>query len=233
MSTIILRRVRGVLVTIMTGSSSNDWILLALRLQPLLITLNHNTIAIPHTTQSLHTNPLSLFPLVSTITLSLWINRPYLHHSLTAPNCSTLKVFTSHVKSSQADFFGCELPAAISYRQLPTLNRTATSYGLSLYRLRTDPTEYTTCIVGEACFPNRFLAKEVYCCGADHLENTFTVLLCSACARTRPSVCRPTMSWANPLNTAAYGTVAKRLLCKKTLLRSARSVRVRGGITQQ
>jgi hypothetical protein len=55
----------------MTGSSSDDWILLALLLQPLLITLNHNTIAIPHTLQLLHTNPLSLFPLVSTMTFSL------------------------------------------------------------------------------------------------------------------------------------------------------------------
>jgi hypothetical protein len=78
----------------MTGSSSDDWILLALRLQPLLITLNHNAIAIPHTLQSRHTNPLRPFPLVSSMTLSLWINRPNLHHSLTAPNCSTLKVFT-------------------------------------------------------------------------------------------------------------------------------------------
>jgi hypothetical protein len=55
----------------MTGSSSDDWILLALRLQPLLITLNHKAIAIPHTLQSPHTNPLSLFPIVSTMTLSL------------------------------------------------------------------------------------------------------------------------------------------------------------------
>jgi hypothetical protein len=39
----------------MTGSSSHDWILLAFRLQPLLITLNHNAIAIPHTLQLLHT----------------------------------------------------------------------------------------------------------------------------------------------------------------------------------
>jgi hypothetical protein len=58
------------------------------------------------------------------MTLSLWINLPNLHHSLTAPNCSTLEVFTSHVKSLQADFVDCELPVAISYRQLPTLNWT-------------------------------------------------------------------------------------------------------------
>jgi hypothetical protein len=33
----------------MTGSSPDDWILLAVRLQPLLITLDHNTVAISHT----------------------------------------------------------------------------------------------------------------------------------------------------------------------------------------
>jgi hypothetical protein len=48
------------------GSISDDWILLALRLQPLLITLNNNAIL-----QSLHTNPLSPFPLISTKTLSM------------------------------------------------------------------------------------------------------------------------------------------------------------------
>jgi hypothetical protein len=52
---------------VMTGSSSDDWILLALRLQSLLITLNLNTIAIRQTLQSLHSKPLSLFPLVFTI----------------------------------------------------------------------------------------------------------------------------------------------------------------------
>jgi hypothetical protein len=38
----------------MTGSSSDDWILLADQLQPLLITIHHSAIAIPHTLQSLH-----------------------------------------------------------------------------------------------------------------------------------------------------------------------------------
>jgi hypothetical protein len=79
-----------VLVTKMTGSSSDDWILLALRLQPLSIALNHNAIAILHILQSLHTNPHSLLTIVFTTTLSLWINRPNLHHSLTAPGRTTL-----------------------------------------------------------------------------------------------------------------------------------------------
>jgi hypothetical protein len=36
----------------MMGSSSDDWILLALLLQPLVITLIHSAIAIPHILQS-------------------------------------------------------------------------------------------------------------------------------------------------------------------------------------
>jgi hypothetical protein len=52
----------------MTGSSSDDWILLALWLQPLVVTLHHSAIAVPHTLHSLHTNPLS----------------PYLHSKFTA-----------------------------------------------------------------------------------------------------------------------------------------------------
>jgi hypothetical protein len=55
----------------MTGSSSDDWILLALWLQPLLVTLSHNPITIPHILQSLHTNPHSLFPPVITTLATL------------------------------------------------------------------------------------------------------------------------------------------------------------------
>jgi hypothetical protein len=47
--------VYGVQVTKMTGSTSEDWILLSLQLQPLLITLSHNTNAIPHILQMLLT----------------------------------------------------------------------------------------------------------------------------------------------------------------------------------
>jgi hypothetical protein len=39
-------------VTIMTGSSSDDWILLALWLQPLVITLTYSSTTIPHNLQS-------------------------------------------------------------------------------------------------------------------------------------------------------------------------------------
>jgi hypothetical protein len=55
----------------MTGSSSDDWILLALRLQPLLITLNHNAIAIPHTLQSLFTLNFSVLICIHNSLLSL------------------------------------------------------------------------------------------------------------------------------------------------------------------
>jgi hypothetical protein len=43
---------RMVHVTKMTGSSSDDWFLLALWLQPLVITLTYSAIANPHTLQS-------------------------------------------------------------------------------------------------------------------------------------------------------------------------------------
>jgi hypothetical protein len=89
----------------MTGSSSDDWILLAVRLQPLLITLNHNTIAdSTHFTIILHTDLLC----------------PNMHSQFTAiapsrialvpicfPTRAHLKVFTDR-----------SLPAAISHRQL-------------------------------------------------------------------------------------------------------------------
>jgi hypothetical protein len=93
-----------VLVTIMTGSSSDDCILLVLRLKPLLITLNQNTIAILHTLQSLHTNPLSLFPLVFTLTISLWTHSQY--HCITAQLKSSHHMLNLHrpTSSSTANF---------------------------------------------------------------------------------------------------------------------------------
>jgi hypothetical protein len=54
---------------------------------------------------------------------------------------STHTVFKSHVKSSQADFFECELPAAISYRQLLTDENTLNSVLGFPYRLCTDHAE--------------------------------------------------------------------------------------------
>jgi hypothetical protein len=36
------------------------------------------------------------------------------------------------------------------------------------------------CIVQKECLPSHFLEIQVYCCDADHIENTFTVLL-TAC----------------------------------------------------
>jgi hypothetical protein len=58
----------------MTGSTSDGWIVLGLRLQSLLITLIHNTVAVLHALKSLHTNPLNLFPLAFTIRFLARIN---------------------------------------------------------------------------------------------------------------------------------------------------------------
>jgi hypothetical protein len=79
-----------------------------------------------------------------------------------------------HIKSSNHTLW-----TSRSYLLPPTAtaNCTNTSYRLSLYTLRTDVTENTACIVGKACLPSHFLATEVYCCDADHIENTSTVLL--------------------------------------------------------
>jgi hypothetical protein len=86
----------------MTGSSSDDWILLALRLQPLLVTLNHNAITIPHTVAhalgfSVSTSRLLATGLnTDTITSKLIFSVPIcIHYSLTAPNCTAI-----HSKSS-------------------------------------------------------------------------------------------------------------------------------------
>jgi hypothetical protein len=56
------------------------------------------------------------------------------------------------------------------------------SYRLSLYRLRTNCTGNISSdiLLGRNVLPRRCLAIEVYCCGADHIENTSTVLL-TAC----------------------------------------------------
>jgi hypothetical protein len=64
----VLLRV-GVTRDDMTGSSSDDWILLAFRLQPL--NHNHNAIAIPHTLQSLFTLIFSLLICIHNLLLSL------------------------------------------------------------------------------------------------------------------------------------------------------------------
>jgi hypothetical protein len=81
----------------MTGSSSDDWILLALQLQPLLITFNHNAIAIPHTLQLLHTNPLSLFPsVVTTLAVAITTTNNYCTSQFTdGTHCTALTALTA------------------------------------------------------------------------------------------------------------------------------------------
>jgi hypothetical protein len=115
----------------------DDWILLALLLQSLLITFNHNTIAILHTLQSLHTNPLSLFPIVFTIRFlariyNTWTIKVSLKYTLPISlHYGTLEVFTSHVKSP---IVHCLLPTEL----LPS------GFGIHfLWVLCTDPAENT------------------------------------------------------------------------------------------
>jgi hypothetical protein len=55
----------------MTGSSSDDWILLTLQLQPPVITPSHNLIAISHTLQSLFTLIFSVLICIHSSLLSL------------------------------------------------------------------------------------------------------------------------------------------------------------------
>jgi hypothetical protein len=98
-------------------------------------------------------------------------------------NCTQtpLKVFKSHAKSSQADFFfNCELPAAVSYRQLLLLP--SLYYELipatgcrDIDSSRTQ--QKTQPVLFKKLLYRSVVAIEVYCCGADHLENTSTVLL--------------------------------------------------------
>jgi hypothetical protein len=108
-------------VTIMTGCSSDDWILLVLRLQILFITLNYSAIAESHNLQFAAGHALG-FSVFTSRLLATDLNKETTAHTLLISlHYSTYKVFKSHAKSSQADFFfDCELPAAISYRQLPT-----------------------------------------------------------------------------------------------------------------
>jgi hypothetical protein len=83
-----------------------------------------------------------------------------------------LRRTAAHLKCSQADFFDCDLPTAISYRQLPSLRWTGCCYIDSARNQ-----QKIDFIVGEASLPSRFLAIELYSCSADHVENTSTVLL--------------------------------------------------------
>jgi hypothetical protein len=137
-------------VTIMTDSSSDDWILLALRLQSLLITLNHNAFAILHTLQSLHTNLLcpNLYStkLHSSLTAPsrtalVPIRFSAAHRLLISVHYGTIKGFQSHAKSSPADFFprlsptaNCLLPTQLRCRVRVTLRLTVSQSGPSRCR---------------------------------------------------------------------------------------------------
>jgi hypothetical protein len=68
----------------MTGSSSDDWILLALRFQALLITLNHNTNVILLMLQTILTLIFSVLICIHNSLLSLRASLRYLTHCTTA-----------------------------------------------------------------------------------------------------------------------------------------------------
>jgi hypothetical protein len=104
---------------------------------------------------------------------------------------TTHKVFTSHAKSSQADFFDYELPAAISYRQLPFL---PTATGNSLMVL------WETCyiaVAGQAAQEtvstdaSHGVSRDRYrCVTSPHMRCVATV-----CARTRRNHFHSVVAW--------------------------------------
>jgi hypothetical protein len=142
------------------GSSSDDWIYLALWLQSLLVTLSHNPITVLHILQLLHINPHSLFPPVITTFVTL-------HKQLRAALHCTDGTCKSSNHMLTSSFHGSSL-------QLLKISAAFNSNGLLLkfstelmpatdcsYRLHKDPTENTASVVGEACLLSRFLAIEV------------------------------------------------------------------------
>jgi hypothetical protein len=119
----------------MTGSISDDWILLALWLQSLLITLSHNTIAILHTSQSLHTNPLVFTIRFLVRIYNTWTIKVSLKYTLPISlHYGTFEVFTSHFQSSEADFFNYELPVALTANCLEP----STAFNFQLQLLRSE-----------------------------------------------------------------------------------------------
>jgi hypothetical protein len=86
----------------MTGSSSDDWILLALWLQPLLITLSHNTIAIPHIVETLLTLILSVLHSQFTVIAPSLIALVHTLHYCTRKSSITSPIYdclTNHTHS--------------------------------------------------------------------------------------------------------------------------------------
>jgi hypothetical protein len=138
----------GVHVTKNDGSSSDHWILLALRLQPLLITLSHHTTTIPHILQTLLT-------LIFAVVI-------YIHNSLIAPSHTTLH-WQAALNYSTNKFF----IASPIHDCLTTLHWTNyTSYRPSLHNLHTDRIEITsshlfTIVAGIRCLASMTFP---YCC---------------------------------------------------------------------
>jgi hypothetical protein len=139
---------RVVHVTIMTGSSSDDWILLVLRLQVLLITLNYTAIPIVHTLQSFHTDLLcpNLYSVHwSELHYTALINAT--NRLLVSLYYNTHKVFKTHAKSSQVDL--STLTACLLLLTPPAYDWLTIHLGFP-YRLGTDHAENTVSVVASA-----------------------------------------------------------------------------------
>jgi hypothetical protein len=131
----------------MTGSSSVDWILLSLRLQPFLITLSHNTNDIPYILQMLLT-------LVHPVLICI-------HNSLTALSGITLHWLTAaHFKSSNhtSRFL---LRLSLNANCPPwTLNWTDTSYRPNRKRIENTYLSNSS-FVTEVCLCHRCIETEI------------------------------------------------------------------------
>jgi hypothetical protein len=116
------------------GSSSDDWILLAAQLQPLLITLIHSAIAIPHILQSLFTlihwvyfqqsSSPTAYSLNTLTALMHWLLALRLHsdllHYADSLHITTLTTTDLIQSQSQSYFTTGDLPPiSSSWRQAP------------------------------------------------------------------------------------------------------------------
>jgi hypothetical protein len=163
------------------GSSSEDWILLSLRLQPLVITLNHNTNAIPHILHFLLTLVQSV--LICTHNSLIASSRTTAHVSLPSRVLSTAASLTLFLcvglltniafEHFLADLLKTPLAThLVSLRLIPHHHQPAASYQLLPQRTASP-------------LLHHFGYHVIALCNI----TTSTVLLLCACARTRPVVC--------------------------------------------
>jgi hypothetical protein len=129
----------------MTGSSLDDWILLALWLHPLLVTL-------------------ILFPSVVTTLATLHRLLQAALHCTDGTCKSSNHMLSLHMPTSSHGSYVKLLEISAAFNSNCLLLEFSTELIPATgccYRLLMDPTENTAFIVGEACLPNHFLAIEV------------------------------------------------------------------------